>query len=152
MRLDRRYWDSDCFLGWLQAEEDKFELCRQVLNRAAAGEIVIITSALTLAEVLAVRGREKIGPDKRKQVTDFFKRTDITCMSITRTVAELARELVWDHGVMPKDALHVASAMHAKVDVLNTFDADLLAKNGQMGNPGLKIEKPLLGQPDLDGL
>ena len=56
MTIDRRYWDSDCFLAWLQSEEGKADACREVLEAADEGKILLITSALTLAEVLYLRG------------------------------------------------------------------------------------------------
>ncbi len=111
MKFERRYWDSDCFLGWLQAEDDKIDPCRQV--------------------------------------TDFFKRSYIIPMSITRRIAEDSRELVWDHGIEPKDALHVATAIKAKVDVFNTFDKPLIRKSLQVGDPKLPIEAPTVAQRDL---
>ena len=125
------------------------ELCRQVLNLAASGEVEIITSALTIAEVLHLQGRQPIQADKRKQVTDFFKRSYIIPVSITRRVAEESRDLVWDHGIEPKDALHVATALSAKVDVFNTFDQSLIGKNLKVGNPKLRIEIPTVAQGDL---
>lgn len=149
MTFERRYWDSDCFLGWLQAEDDKVDSCRQVLNLAAKGELEIITSALTIAEVLNLRGHKPIPSDKRKQVIAFFKRSYIVPVSITRLIAEDSRDLVWDHGIDPKDALHVATAIKAKVDVLNTFDKSLIGKSLQVGNPKLLIEAPTVAQGDL---
>jgi hypothetical protein len=56
MPVELVYWDSDAFLGWLQAEPGKAELCAGTLRRADQGEILIFTSALTLAEVLWMRG------------------------------------------------------------------------------------------------
>ena len=141
MTLGRRYWDSDCFLGWLQAEEGKIEPCRQVLNLAAKGDVEIVTSALTIAEVLHIKGRQPITADKRQQVTDFFKRSYIIAVSITRRIAEESREYVWDHGIDPKDALHVATAISAKVDVFNTFDRALIGKSLAVGNPKLLLAR-----------
>ena len=149
MTLERRYWDSDCFLGWLQAEAGKVEPCRQVLDIAARGELEIITSALTIAEVLHLRGHQPISADKRQQVIEFFKRSYIIPMSITRRIAEASRDLVWDHGIDPKDALHVATALKAKADVFNTFDRPLIGKSLRVGDPKLLIEIPKVAQGDL---
>ena len=80
---------------------------------------------------------------------DFFKRSYIIPMSITRRIAEDSRELVWDHGIEPKDALHVATAIKAKVDVFNTFDKPLIGNSLKVGNPGLLIEAPKIAQGDL---
>ena len=149
MTFERRYWDSDCFLGWLQAEDGKVEPCRHVLNVAARGELEIITSALTIAEVLHIPGRQPIPADKRQQVIDFFKRSYIIPMSITRRIAEESRDLVWDHGIEPKDALHVATALKAKVDVFNTFDQPLIGKSLRVGDPKLLIEIPKIAQGEF---
>lgn len=78
MSRERRYWDSDCFLGWLHSEVDKQEACRGVLEEAKAGNIQIVTSALTIAEVLALRGQPKILAVKRQAVVQFFKYDYIT--------------------------------------------------------------------------
>lgn len=149
MTLERRYWDSDCFLGWLQAEDGKIDPCRQVLGLAANGGVEIITSALTIAEVLHLRGHQPIPADKRQQVIDFFKLSYIIPMSITRRIAEDSRDLVWDHGIDPKDALHVATAIKAKVDVFNTFDRPLIDKSLKVGSPKLLIEAPKVAQGAL---
>ena len=149
MTLERRYWDSNCFLGWLQAEDGRIEPCRQVLNLASRGDVEIITSALTIAEVLNLQGHQPISADKRRQVIDFFKHSYIITMSITRRIAEESREMVWDHGIKPKDALHVATALSAKVDVFNTFDQPLIGKSLKVGNPKLRIEIPTVVQGDL---
>lgn len=149
MTLERRYWDSDCFLGWLQAEDGEIEPCQQVLDIAARGELEIITSALTIAEVLHLRGHQPISADKRQQVIDFFKRSYIIPMSITRRIAEASRDLVWDHGIDPKDALHVVTALKAKVDVFNTFDRPLIGKSLRVGDPKLLIEIPTVAQGSL---
>jgi hypothetical protein len=41
MPVELVYWDSDAFLGWLQAEPGKSELCAGTLKRADQGEVLI---------------------------------------------------------------------------------------------------------------
>jgi hypothetical protein len=41
-------------------------------------------------------------------------------------VAELARDLVWEKGIKPKDAIHVAAALVVEAPILETFDGPLL--------------------------
>lgn len=147
---DQRYWDSDCFLGWLQAESDKEEQCRQVLEAAEDGKVLIVTSALTVAEVLMLRGRDPIPAANREKVEAFFRQDYIHIRNITRRIAETARSLVWDYGVAPKDALHVATAIDAKLALLNTFDKPLLGKSGKLAPHSLVIEHPNWHEPKLD--
>lgn len=137
------YWDSDAFLGWLQSEPGKAELCEGTLLRADAGEVLIVTSTLAIAEVLWMRNAPPVSKDKADIVRKFFRRSSIRLRNVTRVVAESAQELVWDHGVRPKDAIHVATALEAKVQALETFDDGLLKKSGTIGVPPLLIRKPI---------
>ena len=142
MKPNKLYWDSDCFLAWLQAESGKIESCKQVLHLAEAGKVTIVTSTLTLAEVLHLRGSQPIARKDRERVEAFFKRAYIATSPVTRAIAELSRELVWDHGIRPKDAIHVATALDTQVESLHTFDKKLIAKNRRIGEPPLVIERP----------
>jgi hypothetical protein len=42
------------------------------LEAAENGKVMIVSSALTLAEVLALRGRDPFPPDRRAMVEAFF--------------------------------------------------------------------------------
>jgi predicted nucleic acid-binding protein len=61
---------------------------------------------------------------------------------LDRILAEEARKLVWGHGIKPKDAIHVATALDAEVDRMETFDDALIKKSGTVGSPPLEIGKP----------
>lgn len=142
------YWDSDCFLAWLQDEVDKADLCGHVIDECERGKTRLVTSALTLAEVLALRGSRPIPVDRRAKVEAFFKQSYIVVRSVTRRTSEDAREFVWEHGVAPKDAIHIATAIGAKLDDLHTFDGDFIKQSGKHGSPLLQIRKPYV-EPTL---
>ena len=57
--------------------------------------------------------------------------------------------MVWDHGVAPKDAVDVATALDANLALFNTFDRDLYKHSNQLGSPPLIIELPQLTEPEL---
>jgi predicted nucleic acid-binding protein len=114
------------------------------LDDAEQGKVLIVTCALTLAEVLALRGHPRLPPDQalKRKVTEFFKNEYISVQNVTRQVAELARDLVWDHQIAPKDAVHVASALAVEAPILETYDQSLIGKSGTIGNPPLIIREP----------
>ncbi len=143
MAVEPIYWDSDAFLGWLQAEPGKSDLCAGTLKRADLGEVIIFTSALTIAEVLWMRGAPMIPQEKAAIVRKFFRRSYFRVRNVTRAVAESAQDLVWKQSIRPKDAIHVATALDAHAMALETFDDDLLKKSGTIGNPTLIIRKPI---------
>lgn len=138
----RRYWDSDCFIGWLAEEADKVDSCKLVIEAAERGQLTIVTSSLTLAEVVKVRHQTPLDPVLREKVRGFFLNDYIVVRQLDRFLAEQARDLWWDHGVDPKDGVHVATALAAGITQFDTFDAKLIARSGLLGNPPLTIGRP----------
>tara|TARA_A100001391_G_scaffold124365_1_gene84768 strand:+ start:193 stop:537 length:345 start_codon:yes stop_codon:yes gene_type:complete len=96
-----------------------------------------------MAEVLWLRGKVPVPKDRAEIVKRFFRRSTIRLRNVTRQVAESAQELVWDYGIKPKDAVHVATALEAGVSVLETFDKQLIGKSESVGKPPLLIRRPL---------
>lgn len=149
-----RYWDSNIWLGILNAEPDKLVACTNLLERARDGEFIIVSSAITLAEVIRMRGTSiKLDREKDQIMRDFFKREYISIRNVDRLTAELARELVWKYRdivtdktkeLKPWDAIHMATALRLDIPLLNTYDPDLLQLNGKekCGNGSLLEVRP----------
>lgn len=144
--MDYRYWDSNTFLGWLAEEPDKVDLCRPVIEAATAGKLSIITSALTIAEVLWLKGKPKITSEQATQIEAFFRHRWIVVREVDRFIAEAARQLFWDQNVKPKDAVHLATALAQDVPIerFDTFDKGLIKLSGKLGHPPLRIGLPNL--------
>lgn len=143
MDRDQVYWDSNAFLGFLNDESEKAESCTAVLKAAENGRLLVITSAMTLAEVLYIKGGTKLDPSKRNKIHNFFRAEHISVRNVTRETSELARDAVWDCGIRPVDALHVATACMYKVPVLSTYDDKLIARSGlTLAGHTLTISKP----------
>lgn len=142
MAVSQRYWDSNAFLGWLMEEDGRVEECQAVIRAAEEGKTILVTSALTIAEVLWLRGEPRIPADRAETVQRFFEHDWIVVNDLDRYLAEQARHLVWNNSIKPKDAVHVATALDAQVDRLETFDEPLIAKSGSVGEPPLEIGQP----------
>ena len=126
--VERIYWDSSSFLALLQAEHGRVQACTDTLQAAKDGEFLIVTSALTIAEVLWMRGAPKVTEEKARIVNNFFRRSSIRVVNLDRAIAQRAQRLVWDNEVRPKDAIHIATAQRYDCDILETFDEPLIAK------------------------
>lgn len=136
----RRYWDSCAFLAWLENEPSRSDACNETLQEAKEGGFVILTSALTLTETLWLRSGPRLGEDKARMLNGFFRRSFLRVVNIDRAIAENAQRLVWENGIKPKDAIHVATALRYKCPLLETFDAPLIGKSDTI--PGLTIREP----------
>lgn len=151
MSRELRYWDANTFLAYFLEEAGRVDCCEAGLEDAEQGKILIVTSALTIAEVLALRGKKRLPPkpEMKIRVSDFFKNEYIAVQNITREVAELARDLVWLHSIKPKDAVHIACALAVEAPVFETYDKPLIRKSGKLAS-GLVIREPLpRAQPQL---
>ena len=115
-----------------------------MIEAATAGKVRIVTSALTIPEVLWLKGQDRIPANSAARVEAFFKHEWIVIRELDRFTTEDARALVWDKNVQPKDAIHVATALKREVaiDQLDTFDEPLMQLSGKLGNPPLIIGKP----------
>jgi predicted nucleic acid-binding protein len=143
MSVELVYWDSAVFLAYFQEESGRVELCRGTLERAGTGDVCIITSTLTIAECLWLRNSPPVPKDRADTVRRFFRRSFLRVRNVTRRTAELAQDLVWDHQIRPKDAIHVATGLEARAVILETFDDLLIGKSGSIGEPPLIIRAPI---------
>ncbi len=124
------YWDSDAFLALINEDKLPAELadCNDVWATCEKGLLHIVTSTLTTAEVIHKKGTPKLDPSKRQLVSNFFRQDFISQKPLTREIAELARDVVWDSNIHPKDAVHVATCAYYQTRVLHSFDVNLVGK------------------------
>ena len=158
------YWDTCLFLAWIKDEERKsgeMDGVLEVIERAKRREVKIVTSVLTMVEVLS--GRLPVGMDTL--FAGMLKRVHRLSMDIK--VAAVAHDLR-NHYVTRKaefggkilstpDAIHLATAIIYRVTEFHTFDNDgdakslgLLPLSGDVGGNRLIICKPQARNPQLD--
>ena len=137
----RRYWDSCDWISLIAEDEvARAEICERILDEAAIGECVIITSAFALAEVVKARGRVTLTVDEETAITGFFEHSYIKVHDVTRAVAEKARGIVRQHGLKPPDAVHLATALMANADVFETWNTNDFAP--LVGEVPIEIREP----------
>ena len=124
------YWDSCCFLSFLQGDSTRTEL-QTLMADARAGGVLIVTSTISVAEV-AYLAPEGLGlpldRDVERQIEDFWRSGQaIRFVEVDAGIAARARTLLrhalsqgWERN--PRDALHLASAQQASVSTIHTYD------------------------------
>lgn len=145
--IPARYWDSNTFLGWLNGEASKYDLCDAVIAEAKAGRWRIATSALTYAEVYWMKRGTKLSATQQTAITDLFGYSWIVPVDLDRMTAELARTIMWKHPQIKSwDAVHVASAVKVRrlrqIECFDTFDGDLIALTGKLDGTDLRLSIP----------
>ncbi len=138
------------YLDYLAGDQAHQPALLAVLTAWENGDVELFTSALTIAEVLYVRCLGTLNqpdPSRYPDIDRLFEspvgQPQVNIVQVSRTTALAARDLVRAHGIRPKDAIHVASALEAHCDVLHTHDSMLIRASGMVGGtPLLRIEPP----------
>lgn len=147
--MENRYWDSTVFLAWLRPEPDRAERCKGVIKHAEKGELKIVTSAITLAEVIKLKGAPQLKEEQEETIKLFFQNDFISIRNLDHFVAEYARNLIWKYShLKPKDSIHLATAHLLKIRYLDTFDDDFTKLDGILTNPPIKIGSPDIGSQE----
>lgn len=125
--MSRVYWDSMLFVYWL---EDNPQFARRVAAihaRMQERNDELITSAVTLGEVLA--GVYRKGPSSR---VDDVRRTLLSILStvvpFTVDTADHYARIRGSTRITSPDAIHLACAASAKTDLFLTNDKNLVGK------------------------
>jgi predicted nucleic acid-binding protein len=145
MAFQTVYWDAAVFHALFGKEAGRVEICEKVEQAARAGSIHIYTSTATFVECVWLKGvPNRLDSSHEAEISKYFQNSFIRPVLCDRLIAERARALIWKFypGLKPKDAIHLASALFIGVDVLHTYDSDLLKLSGKIGNPAMKIEEP----------
>jgi predicted nucleic acid-binding protein len=143
------YFDSCIFIELLQqSDKDRLEACEALHEQAKSGRLIIVTSAASIIEVNKLPESPGLPEEQSKNILAFFAHSYIVVRNLDRQVAEYAHDLTRTHGLLPLDAVHVATAVVNKVPVLYTYDMakgrrkGLLSHHLKIGSPPLRIEMP----------
>ena len=139
------YWDSCVFLSAIQQTAGRYATLKAILDSAAADKIVIVTSALTIAEVVKMDCGSvdpvRLAEDVAK-IRQFFENDYLAIKNVDRLIAEEAGDIVRQQGIKPPDAIHVATALSSKCVCLETYDERLHRLDNRVGWPPLRINLP----------
>lgn len=159
------YWDSSCFICFLNADEERRRIiCQDILDHARNRGVELWTSTWTIAEVIRPRRHgaaplplwairaiatlkkefpaieeelprlwnryqssdpmKKLTSEEISLINGMFRWPYVQKVNLDERIAGKAVELARDYGLKPSDSVHAASAMMARVSVLQRWDRD----------------------------
>jgi predicted nucleic acid-binding protein len=158
------YWDTCLFLAWIKDEErptGEMDGVREVIERSKRREMKIITSVLTLVEVLQSKlpaGVEGLFLGLMKRITKIGMDTKVAMMAHDIRDHYMQRASEFNGKTLSTaDAIHLATAILYRATEFHTFDKDgdarhlgLIPLSGDVAGHRLTICKPQARNPELD--
>ena len=136
----RPYLDSSVFIAALKEEAGRADTVKYILDAADKSQIQIVASTFVAAEVIKIRKQtEYLSHDEEVEIDAILNNGKILFVEVDLRVALEARKLARDHSLKPVDAVHLASALRAKADVLLRYDDGF---NVPSGIEGMKVCEP----------
>ena len=119
--MSRIYWDTMLFIYWLEEHPQHAPKVKELFEKIEQRGDALFTSALTLGEVLA-------GPHKREakdvanKFRSFFRDAEVEVLPFTAEAAEHYALIRASQRLAPADAIHLACAAQAGMDLFLTND------------------------------
>src|ERR1035438_6011711 len=168
-RARRIYWDTCVFLAWIKQEtvwpEEVTKGIEQTIELAKSKQVVIATSALTIAEALATQ----VTLEQKQRFRHIFSVSYLQLIDLDRRISEKASVIrdyydtrqfkagVYQSGssMAMGDAIHLATAIHFNMDEFQTLDGagkrprrtDILNLDGDVAGSRLNIKRPKFVPP-----
>lgn len=159
MPADQRrvYADANVFLAYVGNEEGRAEIVQAVLDEARRGEIEIVTSVLSIAEVAygaheRDHGLTEAGEEAIEQL--WTPASPITLVDVSQAVTRNARTIIREArkqglgGVRGADAIHLATARMFGCDEIFTYEGDGRRTTWQQVT-GITVSEPVTNTPQL---
>jgi predicted nucleic acid-binding protein len=117
--------DTMLFVYHFEANERFGEQAGALLAAAEQGRCALVTSVLSLLEVLVIPKRREMTELCQRYREFFSSFPNLAVQPIDAEIAEIAAELRAAHSIRTPDALHLATALHARVDAFVSEDRGL---------------------------
>jgi predicted nucleic acid-binding protein len=125
--VSRVFWDTNLFIYLLEASGEKSALVRHLLDRMVERRDELLTSTLTLGEVL-VKPLEMGATDLAYRYESLTESPGVRLVPFDAESARIYALLRRDRGIRPPDAIQLSCAAAAKTNLFITNDERLSKK------------------------
>ena len=125
--MSRIYWDSMLLIYWLEENPVYLERVQHILGRMQERNDTLCTSSFALGEML-ISPYKKKAYEVVKQMRDTIRPPFVELLPFSTDAADHYGRIRATLGVSSADAIHLACAAQAKVDLFLTNDRKLLGK------------------------
>jgi predicted nucleic acid-binding protein len=121
-KIERALLDASALIGVIKGEPE-FECLKSLLAAVDRGEIILVESTAILAEVVPEQARDtELHRLARDAARALLESPTTELVDVSTDVARLAGDLRAKHGLKTWDAVHLATGLLARVDVVIVRD------------------------------
>jgi predicted nucleic acid-binding protein len=154
----RVYFDANVFLAYVGNEEGRADVVQALLDEARRGEIEIVTSVFSIAEVAygaheRDHGLTEAGEEQIEQL--WTPASPVTLVDVSQAVTRNARTIIREakdqglSGLRGADAVHLATARMFGCGEVFTYETEALRTKWQQIT-GIHVSEPIANTPQLD--
>ena len=125
--MARIFWDTNLFIYLLEEHPAFGGRVKELRRRMLARHDNLFTSALTVGEILVAPVASQRTEVERRYLT-FFRRPGVTVLPFDVQTAAVYAQVRQDRTISPPDAIQLACAAAAQVDLFITNDGRLSRK------------------------
>jgi predicted nucleic acid-binding protein len=119
--VSRIYWDTMLFVYWLEDHPQQAPKVKRIYEKMVERRDVLCTSTFTMAELL-VGPKKQRAPEVAQRIKDFLQTPVVDLLPFTPATAEHYADIRAENHVSPADAIHLACAAEANVNLFLTND------------------------------
>lgn len=125
--MSRIYWDTMLFVYWLEDHPRYAKRVNQVMNKMKERQDQVCTSSFAVGEILV--GPYKTGArETARKIREAIAPPFVEVIPYTLETADLYAQIRAKQGVSSADAIHLACAAQARIDLFLTNDSALMGK------------------------
>lgn len=125
--MSRVYWDTMLFVYWMEQRPAYAGRMNQIVKKLGERQDVLCTSVFTIGEVLTGLAKRQ-DHATFKNALDYFDSNEVEVIPFGRSAALKYSKIRSVLPVTAADAIHLACASEAKVDVLITNDNKMIGR------------------------
>lgn len=153
----RIYFDANVLLAYVGDEEGRADIVQTLLHEARRGEIEIVTSVLSIAEVAfgALERDNGLTEEGEARIEELWTpASPIQLADVTQALTRQARTLIRKaksegYGIQGADGIHLASAIMFRCAPFFTYEAE--ARRTRWAQlTEIEVAEPYTNRPQLD--
>lgn len=122
--MSRIYWDTMLFVYWFEDNPEFAGRVEEIYSKMRQRKDKLLTSAFTLGEIL-VGSCRRGQADEGLKIRQLFESFEVELIPFSAETAERYGQIRGSSRVSAADAIHLASAGHAGVDLFLTNGREL---------------------------